>query len=69
MEVIQAIIAPRTLHQLCQVALETASNGDLQALPCAALLSTLLSAGATLTHFQAHAQYSSSRAAQSLQPT
>jgi hypothetical protein len=44
-EVMQAIISPRTLHQLCQVALETASTHDLQADPCASLLSTILSAG------------------------
>ena len=68
MEVIQAIIAPRTLHQLCQVALETASNGDLQALPCAALLSTLLSAGETLTCLRTCGRMCT-LCAQPLQPT
>jgi hypothetical protein len=46
--VMRAIISPRTLHQLCRVARETASSKDLQAAPCAALLLTLLSAGASL---------------------
>ena len=46
MEVMQAIMAPRTLHQLCQVAVDTANSGDLEAAPSAGLLSTLLAAGA-----------------------
>ena len=46
MAVMQAIISPRTLHELCQVAVDSAAACDLQAAPCAALLSTLLAAGA-----------------------
>jgi hypothetical protein len=53
-EVMHAIISPRTLHQLCHVALDTASSGDLQAAPCAALLSTLLSAGAHIACLHSH---------------
>ena len=54
--IMRAIIAPRTLHQLCQVAHDTACSHDLQAAPCAALLQALLPPGAPRTSVPAGAR-------------
>lgn len=45
----QAIISPRTLHELCRVALDTAEAADLDAGITLTLLSTLLSPGSLLS--------------------
>ena len=46
MQVTEAIMSPRLLHQLCHVAMSTAAAGDLDSGRCSGLLCTLLSAGA-----------------------
>lgn len=48
-EIMQAIISPRTLHELCRVALDTAEAADLDAGITLTLLSTLLSPGSLLS--------------------
>lgn len=48
-EIMQAIISPRTLHELCKVALDTAEASDLDAGITLALLATLLSPGSLLS--------------------
>lgn len=45
----RAIISPRTLHELCRVALDTAEAADLDAGITLALLSTLLAPGSLLS--------------------
>eukprot|EP00892_Ulva_mutabilis_P000234 jgi/Ulvmu1/10210/UM060_0010.1 len=48
-EIMQAIISPRTLHELCRVALDTAEAADLDAGITLMLLATLLSPGSLLS--------------------
>lgn len=49
MQVMHAIISPRTLHELCRVALDTMEASDLEAGPTAELLTMLLIPGSLLS--------------------
>ena len=49
MQVMHAIISPRTLHELCRVALDALETADLEAAPTAELLTTLLIPGSLLS--------------------